>query len=237
MSACNIEQTDGVSDFLVSARYGSEFTSQWFDPNHWGVNATLIASGGRGAAWFLGEASSAGFVLRHYRRGGLVSRVSDASYLFLGKNQVRSFAEFHLLQHLYEQGFPVPEPVAARYNRHHLICYSASIIIARIPGAQPFADLMEHVPGDVWCSLGALIRRFHDANVHHADLNCYNILVSDGQLYLIDFDRGRLEPPASRAPWKAKSIARLRRSIVKVTGEESDWLSARWADLLAGYGE
>jgi 3-deoxy-D-manno-octulosonic acid kinase len=82
-----------------------------------------------------------------------------------------------------------------------------------------------------------MIRRFHEAGVHHADLNCYNILISNSRLYLIDFDRGRLESANSRWRWKEKNLARLHRSIIKVAGAHPVWLSARWSDLLAGYNE
>ncbi|HTN33706.1 MAG TPA: lipopolysaccharide kinase InaA family protein, partial [Marinobacter sp.] len=147
MNACDIVRTDGLSKFLVSARYDSEFTPQWFDTGFWGKDATLVASGGRGAAWFLARSPGPDFVLRRYRRGGLVAWVSGASYLFLGEARVRSLAEFRLLQYLYERKFPVPEPIAACYQRHHAVGYSASILVARIPEARPFAELMENASG------------------------------------------------------------------------------------------
>ncbi len=61
-----------------------------------------------------------------------------------------------------------------------------------------------------------MVRRFHNAGLDHVDLNCDNILVAQGQVYLIDFDRCRLRAEGpSEATWKRANLNRLRRSVEK----------------------
>jgi 3-deoxy-D-manno-octulosonic acid kinase len=59
------------------------------------------------------------------------------------------------------------------------------------------------------------LRRFHEHGVQHADLNAHNVLLGrDGGVHLLDFDRGRLR---ERGAWEDTVLARLHRSLVKVT--------------------
>ncbi len=79
------------------------------------------------------------------------------------------------------------------------------------------------------------VRRFHDANVFHADLNLMNILVSD-QVYLIDFDRGKIMPSAARSGWKESNINRLERSVNKCLADLEVGLKVQlWEAFLRGY--
>ena len=55
--------------------------------------------------------------LRHYYRGGLWGKLNKDRYRFSVLETTRSFAEFHLLQRLYEAGLPVPKPIAARIQK------------------------------------------------------------------------------------------------------------------------
>ena len=80
------------------------------------------------------------------------------------------------------------------------------------------------------------LRRFHEHGVQHADLNAHNVLLGrDGGVHLLDFDRGRLR---ERGAWEDTVLARLHRSLVKVTqGLPPDRFGdANWRALLAGYG-
>jgi 3-deoxy-D-manno-octulosonic acid kinase len=70
--------------------------------------------------------------------------------------------------------------------------------------------------------------------VQHADLNAHNVLLgNDGAVYVLDFDRGRIRP---RGAWEQDVLARLRRSLVKVTtGLPPDRFDdAAWAELARG---
>ena len=88
-----------------------------FDPNFWSARGELAAvSNGRGAAWYVGSAAHP-MVLRHYRRGGLIARLSQDRYVWSGEDRVRAFAEWRLLFHLAQRGLDVPKPVAAFYRR------------------------------------------------------------------------------------------------------------------------
>jgi 3-deoxy-D-manno-octulosonic acid kinase len=87
-----------------------------------------------------------------------------------------------------------------------------------------------------WRVVGACLRRFHEHGVQPADLNAHNVLLGrDGGVHLLDFDRGRLR---ERGAWEDAVLARLHRSLVKVTqGLPSDLFGyANWRALLAGYG-
>ena len=213
-----------------------DVTEAWFDPEYWGAQARPVDAGGRGTAWFV-DAGEHGLVLRHYRRGGLVAKVSRSHYVFTGRKRVRSIAEFELLKDLYDLDLPVPQPVAAWYERKGPV-YQASIIVERIPGAVTFGSVWRDLPEDTWCEIGRVIRRFHDAGVFHADLNCFNILLVGETSYLIDFDRGYLlRWNNMKDRLKEVSLQRLYRSLKKnlCNSEEFALLEKQWAALVSAY--
>jgi 3-deoxy-D-manno-octulosonic acid kinase len=84
--------------------------------------------------------------------------------------------------------------------------------------------------------VGALVARFHRAGIWHADLNAHNVLVAPGQLYLIDFDRGRQRGPAET--WQRANLQRLRRSLVKLGAAaqgEASFEEQLWKPLVYRY--
>jgi 3-deoxy-D-manno-octulosonic acid kinase len=215
----------------------SNFSAEFFEPEYWRRHDAIEGTArGRGTTWFVKSGESS-FVLRHYRRGGLMARVSKDSYLWRGESESRSFAEWYLTYHLYRAGLPVPAPIAARYRRSGLL-YRADLITQRIDGSESLAARLVKGPLSLiqWIAIGRCIRRFHDAGVHHADLNAHNILLTAEQVYLIDFDRGTLR---KRGWWADTTLVRLYRSLEKVTllvAPES-FTDQDWHSLLAGYRE
>jgi len=196
----------------------SNFSARFFEPEYWRQHDAIEGSArGRGTTWFIRTGDS-GFVLRHYRRGGLIANFSKDAYLWRGESETRSFAEWYLTYHLHRAGLPVPAPIAARYRRRGLF-YTADLITQRIDGSESLAQalLRGALPLTQWIAIGRVIRRFHDAGVHHADLNAHNILFdAGGQGWLIDFDKGRLRIPATA--WRERNLARLLRSLLKLRG-------------------
>ena len=214
----------------------SAVTGDWLDPGFWGERACPVATGGRGGAWYIsGDAGE--FVLRRYLRGGLVARLSRASYVFTGFNNTRSLREFRLLQQLRELDLPVPEPVAALARRSGLLFWQGAILLHRIPDARPLPESPALDDGDLWNRVGQLVRRFHEAGLDHVDLNCDNILEARGELWLIDFDRCRLRPgSAPQARWKQRNLQRLRRSVAKRCRMLSPGRQEElWQQLLQGH--
>jgi 3-deoxy-D-manno-octulosonic acid kinase len=184
-----------------------------FDPQSYGPLATPVQAGGRQAAWFVEGAFGQG-VLRHYRRGGLVARLSRDRYAWLGEARTRSFMEFRLLESMAAQGLPVPAPLAAAYWRSGLF-YRAAILVERLPGVRPLALLLDQ---PVWQAAAASIARMHKAGVWHADLNAFNILLDpQGKAWIIDFDRGHRGGMSTQA--RDNNMRRLRRSLQKVAGQ------------------
>lgn len=193
------------------------------------------ASAGRGETMIVGDGENE-LVLRHYHRGGLIGRVISDVYVWGGEEQTRSFAEWRLLYKLNAMGLPVPRPVAARYRRAGTF-YSADLLTVRIPGIEP---LSQRIAASTctelfWFELGQGIHRFHKAGVFHADLNAYNVQLGPrDELWLLDFDRGRLRPPGT---WRQQNLARLHRSLRKVRrlNPHVSWNERHWQRFLDGY--
>jgi 3-deoxy-D-manno-octulosonic acid kinase len=210
----------------------------WFDPKFWEERGELdgAAARGRGTTHFI---SSAGrqFVLRHYRRGGLMAHFSGDRYLWQGEQYTRPFEEWQLTYRLHRAGLPVPAPLAARYRRRGL-AYTGDLITERLPVVGSLTECLRTGALSVltWVSIGRCVRRFHDLGVCHADLNAHNVLLSEEGVYLVDFDRCQLRAPGL---WCDANLVRLRRSLEKVTwalpAERFD--EADWHGLLAGYRE
>ncbi|GGA71588.1 3-deoxy-D-manno-octulosonic acid kinase [Arenimonas soli] len=233
-----IRDARGEGAIVFDAARWPQATADALEPSTWNPAASPVAAGGRGAAWFVEGAFGRG-VLRRYRRGGLAARASRDSYLWLGESRVRSFAEFHLLAALRAQGLPVPAPLLAGYWRRGL-GYRAAIVVERIESATALAGYLDDPAAAAWASAGRSIARLHAAGVDHADLNAHNVLLdAGGKAWLIDFDRGRLRRPA--AGWREANLARLSRSLAKLSGPGRDaWrdgftrLRQAYAETLAG---
>lgn len=221
---------------LYDASRVSNADAALFDARHWMEKSAAIPTpAGRGETLFI-EHAGRSWVLRHYRRGGFMARLSADRYLWTGEERNRAFREWRLLHELHAQALPVPAPVAARYRRFGLT-YSADLITERIAGAQPLSALLAAGPlaASTWRAVGRCIRSFHDAGVYHADLNAHNILVDSGErVFLIDFDRGTRRTPGA---WRAANLARLNRSLEKITrgGPPERYSIREWTLLHQAY--
>ncbi|CAN5274032.1 3-deoxy-D-manno-octulosonic acid kinase [soil metagenome] len=197
-----------------------QFRERFFCLDHWRARGALsVATGGRGTVFFA-QTGVREWALRHYRRGGVVGRLIADRYVWRGADRTRSFREWRLLARLHEAGLPVPRPVAARYCQSGFT-YTADIITERIADAEPLSRRLAEraAPADIWTRVGACVRRFHDAGVYHADLTAHNLLVNDaGDVYLLDFDRGRLRH--ENGGWRRENLERLDRSLRKIGRED-----------------
>ena len=71
-----------------------------FDVEHWRAQGSLQEIAGGRASIAVVNTGAERWVLRHYRRGGFVARLSRDRYLWLGESRTRSFAEWRLLAEL-----------------------------------------------------------------------------------------------------------------------------------------
>ena len=132
----------------------------------------------------------------------------------------------------------MPQPVAARYRVDGLD-YRADLLTVELPVRLTLAQALRKEPaaggqldGGRTC-IGAL----HAHGVQHADLNAHNLLLGDDEdVYVLDFDRGRIR---ARGAWEQRVLARLRRSLAKVTADlpPRPIRRTQWRALLAGAAE
>jgi 3-deoxy-D-manno-octulosonic acid kinase len=231
--AARILRDDGAA-IICSTAAAPEISARWFEPAWWEAQGRAApADTGRGTTWFIGAPGSE-WVLRHYRRGGAVARWVADRYLWLGLERTRPFAEFRLTRRAHALGLPVPRPVAARVLRSGLT-YCGDLITERLPGV-PCSSLVQQRALDAtgWRATGACVARCHRAGLDHADLNLHNLLLDrPGTAHMIDLDRAVLRAPGR---WTLGNLARLRRSLEKLTPE---WTAAErdaaWGELMAGY--
>lgn len=204
-----------------------EVNAAWFDPREFERHARPVTDGGRGSAWFVEIEGQQG-VLRHYRRGGLIARLSRDLYWWAGQARTRSLQEFDVLAELSAMGLRVPRPIAAMACRTAGFFYRAALITERVVDAGPFWKREEP---EIWERAGQAIARLHRAGVWHADLNVNNILIdANDVVWLIDFDRARtgvIDPKRLYG-----NLQRLERSVRKVCPKRLDDC---WPMLLSGY--
>lgn len=226
----------GADAFICDAEHASEVGPEWFEVDDWRRRgAELLDTRGRGSVFKLDRTGET-WVLRHYLRGGLVSKLVHDHYVWLGLERTRAFREFRMLARLHAEGFPVPRPVAARVTRSGPV-YAADIITQLLVGTRSLSSyLLESGPAAAtWTEIGRVVRRLHDRGVDHPDLTAHNLLLdAHGRVFVVDFDNTRLR---SRGKWARGGLERLQRSLRKValeTGTEFD--ETGWRALVAGYG-
>lgn len=187
-----------------------------FTRDYWRERGLIIGEApGRGSSLFLQATSVEQWVLRPYRRGGMAAKLGEKRYLWTGVERTRAFRELRLTAALFDQGLPVPRPVACCVTRNKLT-YEAALLTVRIPEARAFAALLTEGSTDepLLKRIGAMIKRFHQVGLDHVDLNVRNILVDPtGEPWLIDLDRCRLRSPGK---WQEGNLKRLERSLGKI---------------------
>ena len=170
-------------------------------------------------------------VLRQYRRGGMVAKLSRSHYVWGGAEQTRSWMELRLLQQMYNAGLPVPRPLAA-YYKQSLGFYKAAIITQTIPNSQPLVSVLQQSQSDekllnkLAGRVAKAIASMHDFGVWHADLNAFNIMVDDQmKVWLLDFDKSRYRSKEKRAALAQE--AEQESTQVKSENKESDRRKAK----------
>jgi 3-deoxy-D-manno-octulosonic acid kinase len=227
--------TEGQHVMLAAAERAPPPDVGWFDAAQWRrAGAVALETSGRGEVLIVAHGDER-WVLRHYRRGGMVARFIDDHYLWLGADRARAFREWRLLRKLRAAGLPVPNPVAAHLYRTGVI-YTADIITSYLPATRKLSWFIEQgkVPEGCWRRVGAMIRAVHDHGVDHPDLTAHNILLDEaGNQFLVDFDNAREKVPGD---WQRLGMQRFNRSLRKVALETgTDFDAGAWAEVEAGY--
>ncbi len=235
---------------------------QLFEPDYWTQHHLITGKEkGRGTVWFI-SFKNRELVLRHYFRGGLISRLVKDKYFFSHFDNCRATREFNLLRKLNELNLPVPKPIAYRVTRD-TFTYRADILLERIVDAKTLANLLceQEIGDELWLNIGQTIAKFHEHNICHSDLNAHNILIqntlnqsdlsqgrqvngkqtANGELHegqkvwLIDFDRSKEILQHER--WKQANLKRLLRSLKKESRRMPNfhWKPEFWQLFMQGY--
>jgi 3-deoxy-D-manno-octulosonic acid kinase len=231
-----IEVIDTASGAILydTARVGKP-SEELFTAEYWSArNAITARAGGRGGVLFVGD-DRRRWVLRHYYRGGLIGKLIRDLYFWRGAAQTRAFREWRLLYELRAKTFAVPVPVATRYVRSGM-WYRADLITEALPPGRTLAQAIAGatLTDALWSKVGAAIARLHKAGVHHADLNAHNIVLGEAQVFILDFDRGRIR---ARGSWEQAVLSRLQRSLNKIKKSDAEvrFGEREWRELMKGY--
>jgi len=153
-------------------------------------------------------------VIKHYRRGGLLRHFIKQRYGKLGKT--RAQREFELLDAVAKFGINVPQPIAFVYQG--ALFYRAWLITREIERPESLADLSLQdeekcirIMEPVIEQISSLIRH----QVLHVDLHPGNVIAdSDGKVYLLDFDKGKVYH-GGRQQLKNRYLTRWQRAVNK----------------------
>jgi 3-deoxy-D-manno-octulosonic acid kinase len=216
-----------------------------FDRDYHSNNEQSLSSGSSGEVG-IGRAKVVYFhrdnknmVLKHYFRGGLLASVVKDQYFGFDIEKTRAFREWRLLKDMKRLDLPVPNAIAA-HVRQGVLYYRADLITQKIENSKTLSDvLISEVIGDeLWKEVGFCVRKFHDKEIYHADLNARNILLTEeGKVYLIDFDNSDFRPGSQS--WKEGNLARLKRSLLKFKKNEKsfNFCEDDWSTFLEGYNQ
>jgi 3-deoxy-D-manno-octulosonic acid kinase len=236
--------TQDKSYCLYNSNEINAFVPNMLDVSYWQKKDAITGSAqGRGTTWFVEHTNKPSkqkkhWVLRHYYRGGLIGKIINDSYWFTSQKNTRAASEFSLLEYMQSLALPAPKPIACRVVRYGFF-YRADLLSSRIEYAQDLVALLTKKPlsAEIWKKIGSTIKRFHDNNIYHHDLNAHNILVDkNNNVFLIDFDRGEVRDKHNNN-WQQANMARLQRSLVKELNilPTLHWRHENWQLLLEGY--
>ena len=144
--------------------------------------------GGRTAVMTDALANIGRVAVKAYRRGGLVRRVSKATYLRLGKP--RSRIEYEMMVHAGNSGISTLRPVAYAYCGK--LFYRNWLVTHEVVSVGTLVDVGLKEPEKAVALIPLVveeIRRMIRQRILHIDLHPGNVLVGkNGGVFLVDFD-------------------------------------------------
>jgi 3-deoxy-D-manno-octulosonic acid kinase len=203
-----------------------------------GGAATLATGQGRGAVRTLTAPEGEGrWVVRHYRRGGLLGPFWDDRYPRLGTP--RPFAELEASTRLRQAGIRTPEVMAAAtypsgaFYRGDLVTVFAEgpTLIDFLSGHESNRGAQEQA----LMSVATAVTELAAVGAHHVDLNARNVLIdpaSECPPWILDLDRMRFGTEPGRAAQLMSD--RLMRSLAKLGCDSA--LLDRAAQILSRRG-
>lgn len=227
------------NQYLMFPEAETSVRADLFDPmclQQQGVLESSVVAG-RARVHFFSHGSY-DMVLREYRRGGAIANLSEAKYVWSGLENSRPWKELQLLVEMKRLKLPVPTPFAALLTKQGLL-YRASLITYRLAETETFAKRLttRSAPDWLWRRVGGVIRKMHDQNIFHSDLNANNILLNtDDAVFLIDFDKSGVREKGHDG-WKFDNLERLQRSLKKIYARHSvfHYSDEAWTSLAQGY--
>jgi 3-deoxy-D-manno-octulosonic acid kinase len=182
----------------------------------------VMAAGPLRAGWIEGgrtrhallKAGGECWVLKAYRRGGLVGRWNACRYWRRG----RFFEELRVAALAGAAGVPTAEVLALVLEDAGLGSVRAWLLTRYLPGARPLHEYLgDACEGEMFRAAGRVVRLMHDAGIDHRDLHLGNIVGSSGpdgvRAWIVDWDRARRRPGGSWNP--SANLVRLWRSAEK----------------------
>ena len=169
---------------------------------------------GRGKAYEI-EFEGNRFILKHYIRGGFISKISYDKYFFDAIASSRAVKEYNFLNNLYSKGLPVPKPAALQVVINKFT-YTADLITCKINNEGTLYDFVQagKMNSNLWSNLENTLQKFYDENVYHSDLNTKNIIIDKAsKFYVLDFDNSYF---FYKNKLFKKSVIRLGRSLSKL---------------------
>lgn len=198
-------------------------------------------AGGRGSVWRMELGDGRQLVIKHYRRGGLLGRIRGRSYA----GASRPLEEMRVCAAAHAAGLDVPLIQCLWIERAGPFNHRLAAATVEIPGTR---DLFQALDGcrdtgerrQLLTTTAGAVRKLHDTGIHHPDLNLGNILVAGGNgssvIHFIDFDRARLRSRPLGSGERNVALARMYRSLVKLSRPERAPLTADEKELfLSGY--
>ncbi|MGJ8581803.1 MAG: 3-deoxy-D-manno-octulosonic acid kinase, partial [Psychromonas sp.] len=129
----------------------------------------------------------------------------------------------------------VPMPIAARVVKKGMT-YQADLLSEKVPNAQDLVSILQQrqLNEVEYQAIALQIKKMHQAQVNHTDLNIHNILLDQqGKAWIIDFDKCYEQ---TGDEWKEGNLKRLLRSFNKeLNKRQIKWGIKDWEYLIKAY--
>lgn len=199
---------------------------------------------GRGTLYFLRLRNGENALVRSYRHGGLLRRLTGDIFVTWPP---RPFKELGVIEQAGHRGVPSPEVIGAVVERVWGPFYRGWLVTRELSGARDlWAALRDDSYGrnsmdSVLRAVAQSVRRMHRRGIYHGDLNLKNILVrleENGiRSYLIDFDKAKLFSSAIPPRKVRNNLNRLHRSARKLDPARRFLSPEDWNRFLRLYRE